>query len=277
MKSISGPMSTHLSGEVTTLAWCWKATRRDLQEFGFTSHDQDLTISGLTYYAETGLNATNAQAKVGANVDNLEVAGMLDSSTITEDDVRNGLWDGCEIKVFIVNWQDTSQQLIIQTGTIGDITVKKLQFIAEMRSLSQALQNTIGRVFSRRCDANFGDTRCGINLASHSVSGSVTSIVSNTEFVVDNTVSIPFGTITWTSGLNTGAQMEIKKIVSNNVTIVLPMNKSISIGDTFTIAAGCDKNFTSTTGCSGYSNQVNFRGFPHIPGLDVILETPNAH
>lgn len=275
MKNISSAMSTELAKEVTTLAWCWRADRRDGLSFGFTSHDVNLVIDGLTYYAETGLNSTNAQAKVGANVDNLEVAGILDASTITEEDVRKGLWDGCEIKVFIVNWKDVTQQLIVQSGTVGDITVKKIGFVAEMRSLSQFLQNTIGRLITRRCDATFGDARCGFTRPQ--VTGSVTNIVGNIEVVLSDTTAIlPNGTIEWTSGNNNGSSMEVKSITGSNVVIMLPMNSPVAIGDTYILYSGCDKNFTSSLGCSYYGNQVNFRGFPTIPGLDAIMEYPSA-
>lgn len=278
MKSDTGGIQAHLDLNVTTLAWCWKATRRDGAIFGFTSHDQNLTIDGIIYYAETGLNATNAQAKVGTSVDNLEVGGMLDSNTITEEDLRSGLWDGCEIKVFIVNWKNTVQQLTIQVGTLGDVTIKKLQFTAEMRSLAQFLQNTIGRIITKRCDADFGDTRCGINIATYTLTDSVGIVLSDSSFISNTTLSLnPFGKLTWTSGLNSGSSMEVKSIATNNITLVLPMANSIQIGDTFSIHSGCDKNFTSTTGCSSYSNQINFRGFPFIPGVDAIMLYPNAH
>jgi len=278
MKTISANMVTHLAQNVTTLAWCWKATRADGKIFGFTSHDFDLVIGGIVYVADSGLNASNAQAKVGTSVDNLEVAGMLDSSTITEEDLRRGLWDNCSVIVSIVNWKDTTQQLIVQTGTLGDITAKKLQFTAEMRSLTQSLQGTVGRIMGRRCDATIGDARCGVNLATHTTTASVSSIIDSMNFVCSNTyignTILPNGVLTWASGSNIGAKMEVKNLTIDTITLTLPVQ--MTVGDTFSISSGCDKNFNSTRGCSEYLNQINFRGFPHIPGNDKILEYPDA-
>ena len=84
------------------------------------------------------------------------------------------------------------------------------------------------------------------------------------------------GKLTWTSGLNNGASIEVKSVGSSTLGLTLPMANDISIGDTFNISSGCDKNFNSATGCSFYNNRINFRGYPHIPGMDKIMDYPNA-
>jgi uncharacterized phage protein (TIGR02218 family) len=45
--------------------------------------------------------------------------------------------------------------------------------------------------------------------------------------------------------------------------------RAIAMSDTFTIRAGCDKRI-ATCGTK-FANVVNFRGFPNIPGQDVVL------
>ena len=48
-------------------------------------------------------------------------------------------------------------------------------------------------------------------------------------------------------------------------------SSDIAIGDSFDIIAGCDKTASI---CSGrFSNIINFRGFPDIPGTDKMLTT----
>ena len=41
-KTISSGLAQHLAGQVTTLATCWKITRRDGVVLGFTDHVLDL-------------------------------------------------------------------------------------------------------------------------------------------------------------------------------------------------------------------------------------------
>ena len=54
MKTVSAALAQHLAGDVTTLATCWKITRRDGVVLGFTDHVRDLDVDGVTYRAASG-------------------------------------------------------------------------------------------------------------------------------------------------------------------------------------------------------------------------------
>jgi uncharacterized phage protein (TIGR02218 family) len=41
----------------------------------------------------------------------------------------------------------------------------------------------------------------------------------------------------------------------------------MAVGDIFSVEAGCDKTFATCK--AKFSNALNFRGFPHLPGNDV--------
>lgn len=274
MRSAAAGMITHLGQEVTTLAWCWKVTRTDGQVFGFTTHDRSITLAGVTYSAESGLSASAAQAKAGASVDNLDIAGYVGGPFVTEDDLMAGLWDGAAIEVRVVNWADTTQTVFMQSGTIGQIKLVDGQFVAEMRGLSQALQQPVGRVMSRRCDADLGDARCGIDLALHTVTGSVTGVTSRQVFAATDLPTLPGGLLTWTGGANAGRAMEVKSASGGTITLSLPMPYDIAVADTYAISAGCDKNLSTCRDV--YANAINFRGFPYIPGPDALYQYPNA-
>jgi uncharacterized phage protein (TIGR02218 family) len=43
------------------------------------------------------------------------------------------------------------------------------------------------------------------------------------------------------------------------------------VGNSFSLVAGCDKSFT--TCAEKFNNAINFRGEPHVPGIDKMLET----
>jgi uncharacterized phage protein (TIGR02218 family) len=79
------------------------------------------------------------------------------------------------------------------------------------------------------------------------------------------------GEVEWTSGNNDGRRMEVKEFASTQVVLALPMSKSIQVGDEFKIIAGCDKTHET---CQGkFSNILNFRGEPYVPGVDALLTT----
>lgn len=277
MKSVGASLLAHIQSEVTTLCTCWKVTRTDGQIFGFTDHSENLAISGITYSASTGYTATAIRSSSALNVDNLDVQGALDSSTITDEDLLAGLWDFAEVEIFMVNYSDTTMGTInLRTGNIGNVQTGRGIFVAELRGMMQRLQQSIGRLMMPACNADLGDSRCGINLGSFSngtASGSVDSVSSNRQFVdaglAQATGWFDGGLVTWTSGLNSGLSMEVKTFTSGGtVVLFLPMPYTVAASDTFTITAGCDKSLATCR--DKFSNVINFRGFPHLPGIGRI-------
>lgn len=83
------------------------------------------------------------------------------------------------------------------------------------------------------------------------------------------------GKLTCSSGANAGAAMEVKiHRAAATVAIELwqAMPQPIAAGDTFTVTAGCDKRFATCR--DRFTNGLNFRGFPAIPGNDFLIQVP---
>jgi uncharacterized phage protein (TIGR02218 family) len=81
------------------------------------------------------------------------------------------------------------------------------------------------------------------------------------------------GTLTWTSGANTGRITEVlahglADAIATLTLLEAPV-RAIAGGDTFSARAGCDKRI-ATCGVK-FANTANFRGFPNIPGQDAVL------
>jgi uncharacterized phage protein (TIGR02218 family) len=55
---------------------------------------------------------------------------------------------------------------------------------------------------------------------------------------------------------------------------MLPMTRAIQVGDTYSLIPGCKKRF-STDCVAKFNNGVNFRGEPHVPGLDAVIKRPS--
>lgn len=276
MKTISAALQAHLEQEVTTLATCWKLTRRDGTAMGFTDHDRDLVVAGVPYLAATGFTPTAVSSSSALNVDNLDVEGMLSSTVIAEEDIMAGLYDHAEISVFQVNYADTSMgTLPLRTGWLGEVEMRGGRFVAEVRGLTQRLSQRIGTLYSPSCRAEFGDVRCKVSLAALTVSGTITGVTSRS-ILLDSARSeaagiYSFGMLTFTSGANAGLSMEMKTYVPGEFTLFLPFPYDVVPGDAYQVTEGCDKSFKT---CAGrFVNAVNFRGEPHVPGADRILET----
>lgn len=277
MKTISNELAQHLAGECLTLAQCWKLTRRDGVVMGFTNHDVDIVCEAVTYQAATGLIPSAIESQASLAVDNMDIEGMLNSAAITESDVLAGLYDHAQIETFLINYAEPSQGVLqLRTGWLGEIQHNKQHFIAEVRGLAQKLAQHMGELYSPVCRARLGDARCGINIADYTETGTISAVTSANQFAdmarSEAAGSYDGGEIEFTSGANAGQLREVKFFLSGGqIQTALPFPFTIAVGDSYRIMQGCDK--TITTCAAKYANAINFRGEPHVPGLDQVLQT----
>lgn len=284
MKTVSAGLATHLAGQNTTLATCWLCTRQDGTVFGFTDHDRDLVVSSVTYEAASGYTRTAIANGAALAVDNLDLEGALSSGSITDADLRAGLWDYCEVRIFQVNWADLTQgQLKLRKGRLGRVSAGRLSFNAELRGLMQHLQQEIGRIIGPDCDADLGDSRCGVVVSGSPTSQfeknvTVTAVTSKRVFKDSARLEaagwFQYGKLTWLTGNNAGLAMEVKAFGEGSPSdgtfeLVLPMPYTIQVGDTAIVHAGCDKSLATCK--AKFNNVVNFQGFPHVPGTRQVV------
>ncbi|WP_296643466.1 DUF2163 domain-containing protein [Roseinatronobacter sp.] len=280
MKQLDPALQAHLEDGTTTLAWCWRIIRADGVAFGFTDHDRVLVFDGTDFEPESGFAASEIRAGSDLSVDAQDAEGVLSSDRITETDILDGRWDAAEVELWRVNWADTSQRVLMRRGAVGQIRRGRMAFVAEVRSLSHVLGQTVGRTFQAGCDAALGDARCGVDLedSAYKGTGTVVDLLRDRAFTASGLSGFAsswfsFGTIEWTSGANAGRQTEVLAHDPVDGVAILTLLeapvRAIAEGDAFTIRAGCDKRLET---CSAkFANIANFRGFPHIPGQDTIL------
>lgn len=276
MQTLSNAFKAHLGQEVTTLARCWSIARRDGVVLRFTDHDRDVVVDGDIYKAADGMNPTGVSSQSGLAVDNSEFEGILSAAAITEDDIIGGRYDHAEITLFMVNYADPAMgRLQLKTGWLGEVTLQGGQFTAELRGLSARLQQTIGEVYTSACRAELGDGRCQVNLAAYTFNGTVTAVEGSFAFsasaITQPNDYFSGGIVQFTSGANLGLRMEVREFSSQRFALFLPLPGAIAVGDTFTVSAGCDKQFDTCV--RKFNNALNFRGEPHVPGTDKLLET----
>jgi uncharacterized phage protein (TIGR02218 family) len=288
MKNFPDGLQAHLDSGATTLCWCWRLTRGDGTVHGFTGHDRDLAFDGTLFEASSGFTGSDIAQSVGLTVDNLDVAGALSSGTLSETDLASGLFDDAGVEIWRVNWAALDQRVLMMRGSIGEVRRAEAAFTAELRSLAHYLGQEKGRVYQYACDADLGDRRCCVNISdpAYTATGAVTSASSPHAFTARGLETFADGwftggLITWTSGANAGRAMEVKRHVpapAGNIALAAfelwrSMASPITSDDEFTIAAGCAKTFTTCK--EKFANQLNFRGFPHIPGNSYVLASPS--
>jgi uncharacterized phage protein (TIGR02218 family) len=270
----------HLAGEATTVCQCWKLTRKDGVVSAFTDHDLPLTVDGVACKPGLGFVASEARSSLGLGVDTVDVEGALSSADLSEDDIEAGLFDGATVETYLVNWAEPAQFARIRKAVIGKITMSDGRFVAELQSMAQSLDQPNGRTVRRVCDAELGDARCRFDLgqAGFTASGAVASVETADTIIVTGLGGFApgwfaNGIITWTSGGAAGRTARIVDHVvrSGEVALVLwdagTSGPGPMPGDAFTVVAGCDKRFETCK--AKFANQLNFRGFPHLPGNDA--------
>jgi hypothetical protein len=106
-------------------------------------------------------------------------------------------------------------------------------------------------------------------LESLTESGTVLSLVSGKRRFTTTLLKLndfyTGGLLTWTSGLNNGASMELKDYqnINGDVSLVLPMWFAITVGDAFSIHAGCFKRIIEDCKTK-FGNSHNFQGEPYV-------------
>ena len=277
MKTLAPGLAAHLASGTTTLCHCWRLRLQSGETLGFTDHDRDLSFDGTIFEASAGFTGSEIESSLGLAVDNLEAKGALQSARLSEARLKAGDFDHAEAEVWRVNWQDTSQRVLMRKGHIGEVTAGGQAFEAELRGLSHLLSQNKGRIYQFSCDAALGDARCKVNLAAlaFSAAGSVLQaggaslVLGGISFADDWATR---GVIRFDSGAGAGRSLAVKRhrLVAGETRISLWAVPGFAVmaGDAVTLIAGCDRQFSTCR--AKFSNAVNFRGFPHMPGTDFV-------
>lgn len=276
MRNLPSALAAHLAGEATTLCRCWSLTRRDGAVLGFTDHDRDLAFDGILFQARSGLEAAEATAELGFATGGGEVLGAFSASGLSEAELSRGLYDDARVSLWLVNWVDIGQRVLLETGFVGEVKRGDSNFSAEVRGLGKAFDEERGGLYAASCSADLGDARCG-------VSGAVADgVVATTDGRLAITTPglaghgdgyFSGGRLIFTSGANAGFASEVKSHRTADGAATFQLWQAapapILAGDAFTVTAGCDKSFATCR--SKFGNGINFRGFPHLPGNDFIV------
>lgn len=165
MRSLSPALADHIEAGATTLCFVWTLRLVDGTVLGFTDHDRDIIWNGVRYVADTGMSGGSTDARLGFSTDSGVVQGVLSSTQISDADIDTGRLRDATLDMAVINWQDPHQSVKMTTGYIGEISRRGQQFTLEWLGQGTKLDRAQGRVFSRQCDAEFGDARCGLNAA----------------------------------------------------------------------------------------------------------------
>ncbi|MGN6459837.1 MAG: DUF2163 domain-containing protein, partial [Pseudolabrys sp.] len=217
MKDIPSALQARLDSGVTTLCQCWRIVRNDGVVQGFTDHDEDIVVNGVTCRAGTGFAASEAKSALGLSIGGLEVSGALSDASLNEADLAAGRYDAAAVEQWLVDWSAPELKVLLTRGVLGEVRRDGAAFTAEVRSLAYQIAQETGRLYTAACTADLGDASCAVDLDDPAFrgEGSVSAVASVSSFRAAGLDAFADGWFTggrlvFATGDNAGQAIEIK-------------------------------------------------------------------
>ncbi len=261
-----------MSDLLSTLALCWLVERRDGVTLALTDHDRDLTVGGVTYRAAPGMTPSAVVRAEGLDADTMDARGALHAAAISEVDLDAGRWDGARVAMSAVDWSMFgAAPIALGEGTIGAVEMTEGRFTAELAGPGAGLERPAVEETTPTCRATLGDRRCRVPLAGRRRHARVTAAVGAV-LTLDRAEPGPdaygWGMLRWLDGENGGCRQAIAASAGTKLTLVAAPIRPVAAGTLVELVEGCDRTLATCT--ARFGNAANFRGEPHLPGMDLV-------
>lgn len=266
-----------MADALTTYALCWRIDRRDGVSLGLTDHDRDLVIAGLVYRAAPGITPSAIKRSDALEGDTMDVAGALTSAALAEADLLDGRWDGARVTLVALDWAAGGAPVPLGSGQLGAIETSDGRFTAELRGAAAALDRAVVELTSPACRAELGDIRCRVPLGARRRFARVMAADAQAltlDRAEPSVNAYGAGLLRWFGGANAGLESAIAASDGAALTLRLPPRHPVAPGTLVALIEGCDKRFETCR--DRFANALNFRGEPHLPGIDLLTRYPGA-
>lgn len=317
MKQIPIALQAHYDTLETTKCFLLRVLTKSGELYGFTSLDVDVVYDpsdvdpegtgddwgSATHRADNGFSPSRIQSTADLGVDNAEFQGWVSETGITEQQIRAGLFDYAEFRIYRVNYLDLTQgHEFVHGGTLGETKFSRVGWRTEMRSLTQQLMQPMSWLYSTTCRKIFGSKPAGyvgeqpierhpcgkdwVWAGPYTVTavdaGEPDRIFTASAMTEPDSHYRP-GVVRWLTGNNAGIEMDIDDNVGDEVTLSINLPYEIEVGDTFEPRQDCNKHDIERNGVPGdckdkHDNLLQFGGEPDTPIADGgTLMVPGAH
>ncbi len=274
MRLIPEKMRADLAAGVTQFCYGWLILRRDGLRLGLTNHDTDLQFNGDVYRANSGIRFSTLDARLGLTRHGATATGVLGSPHISEADLLAGLYDAAHFQLYLVDWRDSDNRLLLVEGAFDSVGHDNGQFHVALRATGQQLNQLQGRVYQKQCDAVLGDGRCQVDLetADYLWRGDIRAI--DHDFVILPRLDFAdgwfqHGTLLTTSGRRLPIRFDETRDQQRFVQLWQGQIDGLQAGDTIQLFAGCDKSLRQ---CGDkFANSINFQGFASLSDEAVLV------
>lgn len=261
--------------------------------YRWTDADRDIVSGGDTFIS-TGpqisrdtveFSASNAPqtTSLTLTIADGDTASGVGTLTILQA-IAQGAFDRAQVKVeaaFMATFGDTAAMgtIILFSGRLATMSqINRASAQLEVRSYVELFDTQFPRnLYQASCPYTLYDAGCTLSRASFTVTGTVGTGSSSTIILPSSALGhtdayFALGVLTFTSGANNGLSYVVKSYTAasnGTITFERPALLPVAVGDTFTIAAGCDKTLTTCT--DRFGNAANFGGQPFIPSAETAV------
>lgn len=262
-----------LKEELSTLATCVTLERSDGVGIALTSCDRAIRVNQIKHEPVPGF-VPHAVQEGDAGEQTTELTSALNTDLIRASDIRLGRWDGARVRLTAASWEAEEEMAELLVGRIGEITSHGDVFTAEFSSRSMKLALSPCPATTPECRAALGDQKCRIALGPLQQRARIIAI-NGFSLELDRAIGadFQFGTARIVSGRASGLRQPIVDTTATSIRL-REVDRVIAVGDQLILTPGCDKR--PETCRMRFSNMVNFRGEPQIPGTDFLMRYPGA-
>ncbi len=160
----------------------------------------------------------------------------------------------------------------VASGRIGTVETGRGRFAAELLGGEVRLEAGVVEATSPGCRATLGDRRCRVAMRGRRTVVRVTS-QDGARLVLTAGAGFARGRLRWIGGANGGLSTFIVAADAQGVTLEAPPAFD-GAGALVELSEGCDG--TLATCRDRFGNVANFRGEPHLPGIDLLTRYPGG-
>lgn len=284
-------MKAHVA-DYQTRTICCRLVAQDGTTLRWTVYPINLAMSnGQAYLAGSGFDWTGYGATSSMSPDSVNLQGIISSAIgmLDRDEVSVGKWDNARAYVFATSWmapvEDEEQVTVF---VFGKATLNDDAWVIEFMGLVDALNQTVGPIYSAQCQNTLFDetldgniiatdrSRCtgprsapdGPQMATYKVTGTVTAVTSAYQFQdiarTEADERFTSGQVRFITGANAGLKpIQIKQSTAGGQIILHEAAYyPIQVGDQYEMIPGCRKRLVD---CQAWNNVKNMNAQPHIP------------
>jgi uncharacterized phage protein (TIGR02218 family) len=233
-------------------------------------------VAGLRYAAAPGITPSAILRGGDGGSELADIQGALSAAAIAEDDLDAGRWDGAMLLLHLTEWTDPGALwLELARGTMGGVERKDGSYAVALRGAGGLLDRAVAPITSPTCRARLGDAACRIDLRARERIVRVDALTGDRlRYVGLGVGRYPFGHVRWLSGANTGLVQMIVDQDGDELFLAEPPPFPVAAGTLVLLVEGCDKRLE--TCATRFANTANFRGEPHLPGMDLLTRYPGS-